>query len=372
MVSAVMQLQPKEFGWALFYKGVRVANAHLSYNARRRDYLFFESDGVWHRWLIEMLDNTHLNQKALIEMFVGCLRRRGFNITRHEFHPDCTFTIDGTGVYLMSRRRVIASTKKPLSEFVWHLTSDLHRRSESVYRKLSNSLRHDYKQHIVIEGHADHGHRASTVRARGYSYQNHSLYLNSLHIEGKIIAKLYDSVPQYSHLHGLVLGRFMRRPFSYAVVYRDVPAHVLVQRIRRTLENYYGIQFSKRNLEVCYVPLKGSITPEGTTLIHNDRGQVMAACTDGYYLTRRAIRDRMYLGGSHFDMHLNHYPNLRRIFADHFETMVRVEQASMFDDEPGRLSFTALQYGGMHLLPHDTMTTAKEVNDDVDGCETAA
>lgn len=355
MVSAVMQLQPKEFGWAMFYKGVRVANAHLSYNARRRDYLFFESDGVWHRWLIEMLDNTGLNQKALIEMFIGCLRRRGFEIGRYEFRPDCTFSVDADGVYLLSRKRVIAGSKKPLNEFVWHLASDPHRRSESVYRKLSNSLRHDYKQFILIDGTADHGHRSKMVQARGYSYQNHSLYLKSLHIEGKVIAKLYDSVPQYSHLHGLVLGRFMRRPFAYAVVYRDVPEHVLVNRIKRALENYYGIQFSKRHLEVCYAPIKGSITPEGSALIHNNRGHVMAACTDGYYLNRREIRDRMYLGGLTFDLHLSNYPNIRRIFADHIETMVRIEQENMLDEEPGRVSFTALQYGGMHLRPQENL-----------------
>lgn len=325
-----LQLLLRDSTWQVYFQGTLVARMHTDRMASKRDYLVYRLDGKWQRFLVEHLDATHLPTHKLIELFMAGLQSREILVSDWHYYPRCRFRVTAGEVELLSKERVIYQSKKPLSEFQFVNVTQGHRGSADGMTLLSEQMRRDYRNHLVLAGQPDDPHRRDAMEGRGYCFLNHSLYIRSLHLsQQQVIAKLYDRVPQYSHLHGLVVGRFMRRPFAYAVTFRDVPDKVLEKRIRRTFEEHYGLSFSQKNLEIQYIPLRGEITPDSHVLLRTPRQQVLAASQDGMYMTRRVMRDKLYIGGEYLGLHISHYPRVREMVADHMSALVDAERANM-------------------------------------------
>lgn len=322
-----LQLLLREGVWQVYFQRHLIARMHTDRIANRRDYLVYQVDGQWARLLVEHIDATYLPTATLVKLFIAALISREIHVTAWHHYPRCRFVVTDNAVDLLSNGRVVYSSKKPLNEFQFRDVSQGHRASSKGMSRLSEQLRQDYRNHLVVAGQPNDPHRREAVHGRGYSFQNHSLYLRSLHLSGgQVIAKLYDRVPQYSHLHGLLIGRFMRRPFLYAVTFRDVPGKVLETRIRRTFEEHYGLSFSQKNLEVEYVALRGEVTPGGDLLLRTERTQVLAASAGGMRLTRRVMRDSLYVGGEYLGLHISHYPGVREIVADHMAALAHASR----------------------------------------------
>lgn len=334
-----LQLLLRDKTWQVYFQGTLVAKMHTDRMATRRDYLVYRLNGHWQRFLVEQIDATHLPTHKLVELFMAGLQSREIAVSDWQYYPRCRFRVTASAVELLSKERVVYQSKKPLSEF--QFTSDTQGRSgtTSNTRLLSEQLRRDYRSHLILSGQPDDPHRRDAMEGRGYCFLNHSLYIRSLHLsQQQVIAKLYDRVPQYSHLHGVVVGRFMRRPFAYAVTFRDVPNRVLETRIRRTFEEHYGLSFSQKHLEIQYVPLRGEITADGHVLLRTPRQSVLAASQDGVHMTRRVMRDKLYIGGEYLGLHISHYPRVREMVADHMSALVDAERANLIvpipADEP--------------------------------------
>ena len=349
-----MQITHRDGSWLVYLNGRLAAKCHHNYLAIRRDYLVLRVNGVYQRYLVELIDCTLMNRRRLIDEFVAALRLREIDVEEYDYFANCTFSVDAQFVSLMSSKRAIYRSRKPLTEF--HFTSPNDKRQTRIgaMRELTSQLQHDYRQWLLLTGDMRIGHSRENQQARGYSFQHHSLYLQSLYRDGQVIAKLYDSTPDYSHLHGIIIGTFMRRPFAYAVIYRDIPVHTLVHRVQKTIESYFGTQVSRRNLQVSYIPVKGEVTPSGAALLRTLTGRVLAVADTGYYQTRRRMRDDLHLVGEYHGLHLSNYPNIRRIFADHMAALVHTERMAMEADEGEIIdSPTALQCGGQHLRAMD-------------------
>lgn len=349
-----MQIAQRDGSWSIYLNGRLAAKCHHNYLAIRRDYLVFRVDGVYQRYLVELIDCTLMNRRKLIDEFIAALRLREINVEEYSYFANCTFSVDSQYVSLQCNKRAIYQSRKPLQEF--HFTSPVDKRQTRIgaMRELTRQLQHDYRQWLLLTGDMSIGHGRENQQARGYSFQHHSLYLQSLYRDGQVIAKLYDSTPDYSHLHGIIVGTFMRRPFAYAVIYRDIPETTLVHRVQKTIENYFGTQVSKRNLQVSYLAVKGEVTETGSVLLRTITGRVLAVADTGYYQTRRKLRDDLHLVGEFHGLHLSNYPNIRRICADHMASLVHTERMAM-DAEEGEIidSPTALQCGGQHLRAMD-------------------
>lgn len=345
-----MQIAHHDGCWLIYLNGRVAAKCHHNYLAIRRDYLVLCIDGVYQRLIVELVDCTLMNRRKLIDTFIDLLRHREINVEEYAYHQNCKFSVDVDYVSLVSKDRAIYHSRKPLQEFHFVSPADKRQTRLGAMCELTRQLQHDYRQWLLLTGDMRIGHSRMNQNARGYSFQHHSLYLHSLHRDNQVIAKLYDSTPDYSHLHGVIVGQFMRRPFAYAVIYRDIPEHMLVNRVMKTIEHHFGTQVSRRNLQVTYIPIKGEVTEAGAVLLRTRNGRVMAVADTGYYQTRRRMRDDLHLVGEYHGLHLNNYPHLRRICADHMAAIVQTERLAMMAEEGEVVdSPTAMQCGGIHL-----------------------
>lgn len=327
MARLKLQLLNRDGVWQVYCRGALIARMHPDRMSRRRDYLVYRQEGVWRRLLVELVDCTYLSVQKLIPMFVDGLVSRGYEIDQFQYYPRCRFHVDADAITLMSGDRAVYRSRKPLSEYGF-LPVAQYKDGNRGMSDLSDALRQDYRNQLIIDGQPEDPHRRNQLGGRGYSFQNHSLYIHSLHLTDQVIAKLYDRVPQYAHLNGVIFGRFMRRPFCYSVTFRDIPPHVLEHRLRKAFEHYYGINFTKRHLEIRYVGIKAEITDINNGVVRTPTGRVLSSCLNAYFLNRRQVRDRLYLGGEYHGLHIMQYPHIRQIMADHLGHMVDAKRAN--------------------------------------------
>lgn len=326
MARTGLQMLRSPDGWSVYYKSVLVARLHHQLLTDNLNYLIYQLDGVWSRYLVEFMDNNTLARVKLVEMTVAALRSREIDIQHWEFRPDCSFSIDNTGVYLNHRKGPWYWSRKPLNEFQFEPVTEGVKGHRRGLEQLTRQLRHDYRNHLTLSGNLDTLHRRYGFSGRGFSAHNHSLYIYSLHIQQRAIIKLYDSTPKGSHLHGLVFVRFMRRCYVYAMVYCDCPANAIVNRIRRSIETAYGIAFSKRFLQISMTMVNGEVLGSGDVQMTDQYGNVIANARDGYYMQYSKLRDALEFPITALSTHYTHYPHARRIIAQHLSRLVTVER----------------------------------------------
>jgi hypothetical protein len=280
-------------GWSVYYRSVLVVRLHHQLLTDRLDYLVYQADGEWSRYLLEFMANCTVARVKLVAMVIDALIAREVNITRWEYRPDCNFTIDNDGVYLNHRKGAWYRSRKPLSEFQFEPVDVTTKGTLRGLETLSRQLRHDYRNYLTLTGNLETLHRRYGFSGRGFSAHNHSFYIYSLHIQQRAIIKLYDSTPKGSHLHGLVFVRFMRRSYVYAMVYCDCPANAIVNRIRRSIETAYGMAFSKRFLQISMTMVTGEVLGSGDVQMTDQYGNVIATARDGYYMQYARLRDAL-------------------------------------------------------------------------------